>query len=252
MLGAVTMLLVVVAALPLAATAATYAMARRRGETGTEPLGIGERVGGVLRETGAALAVAAGLPFRVRPARPRGASRGVVLLIPELRCSTASFRPLARRLAAAGWTVLGAIEHPASRDSEAVAAGLDARIDLVPAHVDVIVLGHGYGGVLATQYAATHPRATRVITLATPHQGSAAPSYRWLGAGPVAPAVGGSAADVTAVYSDFDAWLVPVDNAYCPGGFNIAVGGVGHFATLRSRRVADLIVENLAKPPATR
>ena len=83
MLGAVTMLLVVVAALPLAATAATYAMARRRGETGTEPLGIGERLGGVLRETGAALAVAAGLPLRLRPQRPRGASRGVVLLIPR-------------------------------------------------------------------------------------------------------------------------------------------------------------------------
>jgi hypothetical protein len=91
-----------------------------------------------------------------------------------------------------------------------------------------------------------------VITLATPHQGSDAPAYRWLGAGPVAPPVVVSATDVTAVYSDFDAWLVPVDNAYCPGGFNIAVGGVGHFATLRSRRVADLVVENLAKPPAIR
>ena len=56
------------------------------------------------------------------------------------------------------------------------------------------------------------------------------------------------AGDVIALYSDFDAWLQPVDDAYCPGGFNIAVSGIGHCAMLLSRRVADLIVENLTAP----
>ena len=53
-----------------------------------------------------------------------------------------------------------------------------------------------------------------------------------------------------AIYSDFDAWLVPIDDAYCPRGFNIAVSGVGHCAMLLSRRVADLIAENLDRAGA--
>ncbi len=251
MLGAVTMLLVVLAFLPFAATVATYATARRRGETGTEPLSVGARARSLLRETGAALALVAALPLRLRPLRPRTVSRGVVLLIPELHFSSAGFRSLARRLADAGWTVLAAVEHPDSEAFEAVVAGLDARIDVVPGDVDLVVLGHGFGGVFARQYAATHPRVRRVVTLGTPHQGSRALPYRWLGSGTVPRATAG-AADVTAIYSDFDAWLVPVDEAYCPGGFNIAVAGVGHCAMLRSRRVADLVVENLARAPATR
>jgi pimeloyl-ACP methyl ester carboxylesterase len=252
MLGAVMMMVAVLAVLPVAATAATYATARRRGETGTEPLRVAERIRGVLAETGAALAVVAALPLRLRPARPRTVARGVVLLIPELYCSSAGFHSFARRLADAGWTVLAAAEHPTSRGAEAVAAGLDARIELVPADVDVVVLGHGFGGIFATRYAATRPRVRRVVTLGTPHQGSQALPYRWLAASTDPAPEAGSAADVTAIYSDFDAWLVPVDDAYCPGGFNIAVGGVGHCAMLRSRRVADLVVENLARPPATR
>lgn len=252
MLGALTLMLVVLAVLPFAATAASYVTARRRGETGTEPLGVGEQIGGLLRETGALLAVFAALPLRLRPARPRTVSRGVVLLIPELCCSSASFSALGRRLAEAGWTVLGAAEHPTSGGAEAVAAGLDARIELVPSDVDVVVLGHGFGGIVATRYAATHPRVRRVVTLGTPHQGSQALPYRWLSGNTGHVPVTGSPADVMAIYSDFDAWLVPVDNAYCPGGFNIAIGGVGHCAMLRSRRVADLIVENLSRPPESR
>jgi hypothetical protein len=83
MLGALTFMLVVLAALPLAATAASYVVARRRGETGTEPLGVGAQIRGLLRETGAGLAVVAALPLRLRPARPRTVSRGVALLIPS-------------------------------------------------------------------------------------------------------------------------------------------------------------------------
>jgi pimeloyl-ACP methyl ester carboxylesterase len=147
--------------------------------------------------------------------------------------------------------VLGAAEHPTS-GADAVAAGLDAHIELVPPDVDVVVLGHGFGGIVAVRYAATHARVRRVVTLGTPHQGSQALPYRWLSGNAVRVPVTGSPADVMAIYSDFDAWLVPVDNAYYPGGFNIAIGGVGHCAMLRSRRVADLIVENLARPPAIR
>lgn len=249
MLAALLIVLGLVA-LPLLATLGSYATARHRGETGTEALGLPETIRAVLEEAAATGALVATLPLRLHPARPPTASRGVILLIPELYCSSGSLRSLAHRLAEAGWITLAAAEHPSVANYETVKAGLDARIERVPAGVDVVLLGHGGGGLLAAHYAATHPRVGRVVTLATPHQGSRALLYRWIGPDARTPA--GITADVVAIYSDFDAWLVPVDDAYCPGGFNIAIGGIGHCAMPRSARVADLVIENLASAPATR
>ena len=73
----------------------------------------------------------------------------------------------------------------------------------------------------------THPdlRVRHVVTLGTPHQGSSALPYRLIGL-PARTALDAST-DVIAIYSDFDTWLAPVDDAYCPHGFNIAVRGIG-------------------------
>jgi hypothetical protein len=52
-----------------------------------------------------------------------------------------------------------------------------------------------------------------------------------------------------AIYSDFDAYLAPIDAAYCPGALNIEVRAVGHFHLLTSRKIFRLIRENLDAPP---
>lgn len=245
------LLLAAIAAITLAATGATYAAGRGRGTTGTLRLGIAGLVRAFLIEATATLAVLAALPWRLRPTVPRGASRGVVLLVPEIGCSSGGFLCLARRLRAGGWTVRAAVEYPSPRTTDALDRALGAQLDVVPAGSEVVILGHGIGGVLATHHAAqTTTRIRRVITLGAPHQGSRGLIYR------LCPSPGSSSAtegaDVTAIYSDFDAWLVPIDNAYCPQAFNIAVSGVGHCTMLWSRRIADLVIENLTATPPPR
>jgi pimeloyl-ACP methyl ester carboxylesterase len=237
----------VLAALPiLLATAVAYAHGRRRGDAGTEPLGWMDAARAFLHEWLAAVALIAAAPFRLRRRSGAAGARGVAILVPERYCSSAGFWYLDRRLRAAGWSSLAGVER--HRGDADVVAALDACVARLPAETEIVVIGHGVGGLIARVYAAARPdpRIRHVITLGTPHQGSSALPYRLIGmpAGTTAD----DAMDVIAIYSDFDAWLAPVDDAYCPRAFNIAVRGIGHCAMLQSRRVADLIAENLAAP----
>jgi triacylglycerol esterase/lipase EstA (alpha/beta hydrolase family) len=123
------------------------------------------------------------------------------------------------------------------------------------------LLGFGVGGLVLRQYLRRHPARSiqRVMTLGTPHQGVLTRLTHlpgWHALRPDAPAMQHLAAgdrvpqqfEVTAIYSDFDAVAAPAELAYYPGAFNIEVRGVGHFALLRSSRVADLVLENLNAP----
>ncbi len=245
------------AALSLAATAAVYAAGRGRGATGAEPLAPAGVARAFVHEWLAAVALLAALPLRLRPAARRRAAQSVAVFVPELRCSSAAFWYLRRRLRAAGWEGVAGIDRARSGDARAAMVDLDACLAALPAGCELVFVGHGVGGRLAYRYAAARPalRVRHVITLGTPHRGSGALPYRVLGAPAAlasAPASSETQVDVIAIYSDFDAWLQPMDDAYCPGGFNIALSGVGHCAMLLSRRVADLIAENLAAPPPAR
>ena len=99
----------------------------------------------------------------------------------------------------------------------------------------------------------------RIITLGTPHQGTRA--FPWLGADPMlrqmrpgSPCLQRLAAfdaaphgaELISIYSLDDALVVPPANGYCPGAFNIEVRGPGHMSLLFSRRVYELVRENLA------
>jgi pimeloyl-ACP methyl ester carboxylesterase len=248
-------LIALLTALPLlAATAVAYAAARgRRGDAGTEPMRPVDTARAFLREWLAGLALLAAWPFRLPTRSSTRAVRGAAVFVPERYCSSAGFWYLRRRLGAAGWSSLAAVERTGSTTAAQVAAALDTRLAGLPAGTELVLVGHGVGGLLARAYAEAHPelRVRHVITLGTPHQGSRALPYRLLG-GSALPALppppDAGSVDVIAICSDFDAWLLPVDDAYCPGGFNIAVSGIGHCAMLLSRRVADLIAENLAAP----
>jgi pimeloyl-ACP methyl ester carboxylesterase len=241
------------AALPLlAVTAAAYAIDRgHRGDAGTEPLNFAGSLWAFLHEWLAGVALLAAWPFRLR-GKPSTDARRVAVLVPEMHCSSASYWYLQRRLRAAGWSAIAGVHRTGhvAQTNEA----LDAQLALLPAGAELVLVGHGVGGLLVRDYAERRPdlHIRHVVTLGAPHQGSRAVPYRWFRAPTLPPAPSEPRVDVIALYSDFDAWLVPIDDAYCPRGFNIAVRGVGHCAMLQSRRVADLIVENLAAPAPTR
>jgi len=248
--------LILLAGVSLAVNAAAYAawrQAQRRAPEGA--LVPPAFLPAFLAEWVACLLWLLARPWRLRRRPPVGdAARGTLVLVPEARASAASFWWLRRRLARAGWDSVAAPGAGAAADLDAAAAALDAWLHrLPPSAAPLVLIGHGVGGLVAQRCAQRAGAVTvrRVVTLGSPHQGSSALPYRMLGVGataPTTPATAAATVDLIAIYSEFDAWLRPLENAYCPGAFNIAIHGVGHCATLLSPRVAALVVENLAAP----
>jgi triacylglycerol esterase/lipase EstA (alpha/beta hydrolase family) len=206
-------------------------------------------------------------PWRRAPGRaPFAAQRRPIVLIHGYALSGASFALMARRLRRDGWTWVWPINHvPAFGDIDRNVGTLAAAVDEVrrlsgAGRVDIVA--HSMGGLVARAFVRNGGAAVvhRVITLGTPHCGTvygnlvgwADPMVRQMQIDsafldalshedPVP-----ELARVVSIYSLFDAVVVPPKNAYYPGACNIEIDGVGHNALLLSRRVYDLIRENLA------
>ena len=207
---------------------------------------------------------------RVRPAAGGAPCRPVILLHGYAQ-HTANFLWLARRLRRDGWLHLYSVRHtPIGGDIGRSAARLGQAIERIrresrAAEVDIIA--HSMGGLVARAYICQAGPAcgvARLITLGTPHQGTQV--LRWLGRDPMVGQMrpgssflcqlaGADAVpeiiDCTSIYSADDAIVVPPGNAYYPGAHNIEVRGLGHMSLLFSRRVYELVRENLtaALPP---
>ena len=122
----------------------------------------------------------------------------------------------------------------------------------------VHLVAFGVGGLVARTCVRRHrvPGVRRLVTIGTPHQGTLlAPAWagslgrlhpgsdllRQLGAADHTP----GQFEVTAIQSEFDATILPPENAYYPAAFNVIVRDTGHFSLLFSARVVTLIAENL-------
>jgi triacylglycerol esterase/lipase EstA (alpha/beta hydrolase family) len=210
------------------------------------------------------------VPLAVRRQRVRALPGGdpcrPVVLLHGYAQHTASFLWLVRRLRRDGWVHLYSLRHTAvGGDIERSARKLGEAIDRIRRDAgarDVDVIAHSMGGLVARAYVGARGAASgigRLITLGTPHQGTLA--LRWLGLdGMVAQMRPGSpvlrrlaasdavptVADCISIYSADDAIVVPASAAYYPGAFNIEVRGIGHSSMLFSRRVYELVRENLA------
>jgi pimeloyl-ACP methyl ester carboxylesterase len=199
---------------------------------------------------------------RRQPSTPAKDQHPGIVLIPGLGLNAGALSILTARLRQAGWSPLvlpGVYWRP---DIDTLARALGDFLRALPADQPVTaLLGFGVGGLVARQYLRRHPARgiQRVVTLGTPHQGVLtglthlpgwnavrpdAAVMRHLAAGDRVP----QQFEVTAIYSDFDAFAAPTELAYYPGAFNIEVRGVGHFTLLRSRRIGDLVIENLNAP----
>jgi len=198
------------------------------------------------------------------PDVPAAGARPVLVLVATWPFNRGSFTRLRRRLRRDGWTDTVGVNLPVigtdlEGSARALQRGLDAVAAVEPAR-PIVLVGHGTGGVVCRAYlraGAGRTRVTKLMTLASPHGGSKlyvlatgrllgdlrpeAAALRELGDGDATPSI----VDCTAIYSSFDLQILPSRLAYYPGAGNIEVEGVGHFAMLWSRRIYELVRENL-------
>lgn len=187
---------------------------------------------------------------------------GPVILVHTWGLNPGSLWCLRRRLLRDGWSPVCFFHYRMlSANVERAAEALRQMIQAVAlGNQPLTLIGHGVGGLVVRYCVRRYPIPTvrRILTLGTPHFGTAlarfgpwrdtlapgAPLLNKLNAGDHLP----QQFDVIAVHSTFDAMVLPPANAVYPGAFNIQVNDVGHNALLFSIKVYRLIAENLAAP----
>ena len=189
-----------------------------------------------------------------------------VLLIHGYVCNRGFWAPLSRRLAQAG-IVHGAV------DLEPVGAGIDEFVPLVARAVDellahtgarqVILVAHSMGGLVARAFLRQHgvQQVARVITLGTPHHGTALANLavgrnaRQMSRPGGAPNVWLAQLDAdetpatralfTSIWSHHDNIVAPQASSHLPGATNIALGGIGHVALAADPRVMRQVLSEI-------
>ena len=234
-------------------------------------LRAGAALGSFVTECGATIALMLSTPFAFQRRPRRGADapeRRPVLLLHGYAQHPANFLSLTRRLRRDGWSHVYTLRHaPMFGDIERSSARIAAAIDRIRAATgaeSVDVVAHSMGGLVARAYVRSRGAdcgITRLVTLGTPHQGTQI--FRRLAHDPMlvqmrpdSPLLQRLAADdpvptlveCIAIYSTGDAVVIPPHNGYYKGAFNIEVAGTGHMSLLFSRRVYDLVRENLEAP----
>lgn len=202
------------------------------------------------------------LPWRRLP-QDLACDATIIVFVPGHFGTRAALWPLRRALARAGWShAVGYNYRSVAGDLHAAARGLATVIDGLRerhgAH-GVVVVAHGMGGLVARLClrAREGRDVLALITLGTPHQGSklavlaldrmaqemrpgSALVEELAEADPLP-----SRLEVIAIYAGFDLMVLPASAGRYQGASSIEVEGVGHLGMLWSRRVAELVRENL-------
>jgi pimeloyl-ACP methyl ester carboxylesterase len=163
------------------------------------------------------------------------------------------------------------ISH-ATVDLEPVAGEIDGYVPLVERAVNelarasgagrVAIVAHSMGGLVARAWMRAHGsgRVARVITLGTPHHGTALARF---GLGPNAFQMrrdsawlralaqsedAATRALIISLYTHHDNIVSPRDSGRLEGARNLEFGGIGHVALGRNPRVLAAVMEALAAP----
>ncbi len=182
-----------------------------------------------------------------------------ILLVHGYGCSRGVWWLLRRRLEAAGHTVASVSLAPPYISLGRLEPLLNQRIEEICAATgspQVTLICHSMGGLVARCYLARHgnERVARLITLATPHQGSdlsqigfgqnsreMTSGSLWLqdmAAEPLSvPAI--------SLRNAYDNYVMPQENQRLPGAQDIELPPVGHIAMLYDARIAQLLIELL-------
>lgn len=184
-----------------------------------------------------------------------------VLLVHGYGCSRGVWWLLRRRLEAAGHTVATLSMAPPYTSMGKMVPQLNQRIDAVCAATgspQVTLIAHSMGGLICRSYLARHgiERVDRLYTLATPHLGSELarmafgqnaremePGSLWMhDLGDVKLKI-----PAFSLRNPYDNYAMPQDCQRLPGAADIELPAVGHLAMLYDRRIADLLLELLAR-----
>lgn len=222
----------------------------------------------VLREIGAITAVYSALQPLERlvmgdPGPPRGPSRRFpVLFVHGYMCNRAAGWAIARALRRRGETVWAPTFEPVYGAIDTWVQPLAAAVDALREATGagrVVVVAHSMGGLAARAYLRAHGagKIARLITVGSPHHGSEharlgmgenarqmEPGSAWLAALAAADE-GGIGVPFVSVFTHHDNFIAPQASGEHPAARNVPLAGVGHLTMLFSRRVCELIAEEL-------
>jgi triacylglycerol lipase len=179
-----------------------------------------------------------------------------LLLIHGYCCNRGFWWWLKPRLEAHGYSIATLTLEPLHGDidgyAEQVARGVD-RLCSATGASQVILVGHSMGGLVARAYLRRYGefRVSRLVTLGTPHQGSAlahlgmgrnarqmTPGSAWLKELEQTPL----ALACVSIFSWHDNYVMPQNSALLEGAQNIPLEGVGHLAMAISPRVLKALL----------
>ncbi|MED5616214.1 esterase/lipase family protein [Janthinobacterium sp. P210005] len=201
-----------------------------------------------------------------------------VLLIHGYVCNRGYWAQLSRQLARAGIAHDGVDLEPIGADIEEFVPQVEQAIAALCARTGsdrAIIVAHSMGGLVARAWLRHYgaARVARIITIGTPHHGTAlanvaaganarqmsrihgAPSG-WL-AQLAASETPETRALITSIYSHHDNIVAPQSSAHLPGARNLAFGGIGHVALASDARVLRQLLEEItiktevAQPPSS-
>lgn len=200
-----------------------------------------------------------------------------VLLIHGYVCNRGYWTQLSRQLARAGVAHDAVDLEPIGADIEEFVPQVEQAIEALCARTGsdrVMLVAHSMGGLVARAWLRRHgaQRVARIITIGTPHHGTAlanlaagtnarqmsridgAPSG-WL-AQLAASETPETRHLITSMYSHHDNIVAPQSSAQLPGARNLAFGGIGHVALASDARVLRQLLEEItiknevAQPPS--
>ena len=195
---------------------------------------------------------------------PRAKAGQPVLLLHGVLCNAGVWRSMKRRLAAAGVGPIYTLSYgPPLASIDLFADQAAAKIDAILAATgasQVAIVAHSMGGLVARAYLRAHggAKVSRVVTIGTPHAGSAhawifpgtslsqlRPGNAWLAALPM-PGPDASPPFVS-LWSWHDSMVAPQTSARLPHSRNVEFAGVGHNALLTDPDVAHRVIEELKR-----
>jgi len=197
-----------------------------------------------------------------------GRARVPALLLHGYGCNSGYWAPLLPLLDAARIAHASVDLEPVGGDIDAYAAAVQRAVEQLCAATgapQVAVVAHSMGGLVARAWMRAYGsgRVARLITLGTPHHGTALARFgpgvnaaQMRCSGPDCPSAwlqalaaaetADARARITSIYSHHDNIVAPQTSSVLPGARNIAFGGVGHVALGSNPRVLAAVLRELA------